>query len=116
MTDVGGSMRRAGGVLVCAFGTLVALLTFRPVGQAVVLRLRRRECPAAFDGPSVAASAALAIATETEAFQAQLEHLRAAEAHPDVSDRVVAELREDLGRARHSMEVAWLRGLIDRAA
>lgn len=56
--------RTAGGV-VCGFGTLVVLLTLRPVGQMVMLRLRQREAPAAFDRGAVAASVALAILLET---------------------------------------------------
>ena len=109
-------LARTVGALACGFGTLVVLLTLRPVGQAVVLRLRRRESPVAFDGPTVAASIALAIASETEAYQAQLEHLRAAEANPEVDRRAVVELRQDLAKAKRSMEVAWLRLGIEREA
>lgn len=49
------------------------------------------------------------LAEATEAYQAQLEHVRAAE------DRMEADafehLRADLAKARQQMEVAWLEQL-----
>jgi hypothetical protein len=59
----------------------------------------------------------LDLAQETQAFQAMLEHVRAAtEAQDDYSldadrrpdEQMVAELREDLEKARSAMSAAWL--------
>jgi hypothetical protein len=44
---------------------------------------------------------------ETVAYQAQLEHLRAARGRHDLDDRMKAELAEDLGRARRALEIAY---------
>jgi hypothetical protein len=47
------------------------------------------------------------IAAAQQAYQAQLEHVRACESHPEVDDQLVVELREDLDRAWAAVQVAW---------
>ena len=46
------------------------------------------------------------VALASEAFQASLEHLRAAR-DADVDESFVAGLREDLERARTALQAAW---------
>lgn len=53
----------------------------------------------------------MTLAATTEAYQAQLENLRKAENAFEFSpdhDTLLAELREDVDKAKAAMEVAWL--------
>ena len=47
------------------------------------------------------------LADATEAYQTQLEHVRACENH-GTDDETLSELREDLSKAQARMETAWL--------
>lgn len=93
------------------FGAAVVVLVVRPLGDALTLRARRHLIPVAYDAMAVA-SVNSAIAETTEAYQAQLEHLRAALHHPDVSVEMIGELQQDLNRSRKRMDLAWLARMI----
>lgn len=47
------------------------------------------------------------ISETIRAYQAQLEHYRAARAR-DLDDKFLSELSEDLQKARRDMEIVWL--------
>lgn len=53
------------------------------------------------------------IAETVEAYQAQLEHYRAAQER-DFEDEFLADLLDDLEKAQRAMEVAWLDGRLNK--
>ncbi len=55
----------------------------------------------------------LDLAAETEAYQALLEAVRSAVERDDLEESVLADLREDLGKAWVAMNTAWLERLAE---